>query len=225
MLHRVNKIARFTVESLPAYSLLEKHASDTPSHARHAVSHCFPISQIFAEFCHPWCGTCDEFGPYIFFPSLTRSCYKCNFLEAESQARWDYYLCRCERQTRGYQKKPLFLQRTHRYRSRTKTPPRRCAQQHCSPIGIAKHGNWNPASTAEPAPTTWKSHRTVSASSVRFGTITRRRVGVHIIEFNWKQICRRISRLVQRRRRTMISGIAGSQGPGAGIRESGEILW
>ncbi|GFF65347.1 hypothetical protein IFM47457_01006 [Aspergillus lentulus] len=43
----------------------------------------FPIQWIFTEFCHPWCRTCGEFGPYIYLPTVSRSCYKCNYLRPE----------------------------------------------------------------------------------------------------------------------------------------------
>ncbi|KAK1147892.1 hypothetical protein N8T08_000407 [Aspergillus melleus] len=43
----------------------------------------FPISLLFAEFCQPWCRTCGDFGPFLYFPTATRSCYKCNFVEPE----------------------------------------------------------------------------------------------------------------------------------------------
>ncbi|PYH89047.1 hypothetical protein BO71DRAFT_435165 [Aspergillus ellipticus CBS 707.79] len=86
MLRRVDTIMRRAVESLPAYSLLRALAPDTLE-VIEAVkcSGYFPIRQLFAELCPPWCRTCPDFGPFLYLPTLTRSCYKCNFLRPEYQ--------------------------------------------------------------------------------------------------------------------------------------------
>ncbi|PLB50893.1 hypothetical protein P170DRAFT_425190 [Aspergillus steynii IBT 23096] len=81
---RANKTGRLVVESLSAYSLLRTHASttlriiDTVKYSQHC-----PIGQLFAEFCHPWCRTCGDFGPFLYLLRLRRSCYKCNFFGEE----------------------------------------------------------------------------------------------------------------------------------------------
>jgi hypothetical protein len=81
MLRRVDTTSWHLVESLPAYRLLRKHAPNTLRlmDATGCSSH-FPIHWIFTEFCHPWCRTCGEFGPYLYLPTVSRSCYKCNWL-------------------------------------------------------------------------------------------------------------------------------------------------
>ncbi|KAF7113698.1 hypothetical protein CNMCM5793_003054 [Aspergillus hiratsukae] len=86
MLRRVDTTSRHLVESLPAYCLLRKHAPNTLRlmDATRCSSH-FPIQWIFTEFCHPWCRTCGEFGPYLYLPTVSRSCYKCNWLRPEYQ--------------------------------------------------------------------------------------------------------------------------------------------
>ncbi|GIK06236.1 hypothetical protein Aspvir_001881 [Aspergillus viridinutans] len=86
MLRRVDTTSRRLVESLPAYRLLRKHAPYTLClmDATRCSSH-FPIQWIFTEFCHPWCRTCGEFGPYLYLPTVSRSCYKCNYLRPEYQ--------------------------------------------------------------------------------------------------------------------------------------------
>ncbi|PLB51352.1 hypothetical protein P170DRAFT_436383 [Aspergillus steynii IBT 23096] len=84
MMRRVNTTGRLAVESLPAYSLLKKHASNTLRLM--AVTKCakhFSISWLFSEFCQPWCRSCGDFGPFLYFPTATRLCYKCNFVEPE----------------------------------------------------------------------------------------------------------------------------------------------
>ncbi|QRD91125.1 hypothetical protein F9C07_5178 [Aspergillus flavus] len=86
MLRRVSRIGRRLVESLPAYSLLRALASDTLRVMDMIkCSSYFPIGWLFAEFCYPWCRTCTDFGPLLYFPTLTRSCYKCNFLQPDYQ--------------------------------------------------------------------------------------------------------------------------------------------
>ncbi|KAL4891154.1 hypothetical protein BDV59DRAFT_209282 [Aspergillus ambiguus] len=86
MLRRVDTILKHSVESLPAYYLLRKHALNTLRlmDATRCSSH-FPIQWIFIEFCYPWCRTCGEFGPYLYLPTISRSCYKCNYLRPEYQ--------------------------------------------------------------------------------------------------------------------------------------------
>ncbi|KNG89424.1 hypothetical protein ANOM_003152 [Aspergillus nomiae NRRL 13137] len=83
-LRRVSTRGRCLVESLPAYSLLRALASDTLRMMD--ITKCasyFPIGRLFTEFCHPWCRTCTDLGPFIYFPTLTRSCYKCSYLRPE----------------------------------------------------------------------------------------------------------------------------------------------
>ncbi|PWY72266.1 hypothetical protein BO70DRAFT_413863 [Aspergillus heteromorphus CBS 117.55] len=83
-LREVDTIMRRVADSLPPYSLLRSLASDT-IHVMEAVE-CvsyFPVRRLFAEFCHPYCRTCRDFGPFLYLPTLTRSCYKCNLLRPE----------------------------------------------------------------------------------------------------------------------------------------------
>ncbi|KAL2837192.1 hypothetical protein BJY01DRAFT_258462 [Aspergillus pseudoustus] len=88
----VNQTARCAVECLRAYSLLRTHASDTlrVMHSTKCSSY-FALGDLFTEFCYPWCRTClaseqkYEFAPFLYLPSLTRSCFKCNTLRDEYQ--------------------------------------------------------------------------------------------------------------------------------------------
>ncbi|KAL3472558.1 hypothetical protein BJX99DRAFT_262236 [Aspergillus californicus] len=84
----VNRTARRSVESLPAYALLRTHALDTlrVMDELKCLSY-FAIGDLFAEFCHPWCRTCGEgeFGPLLYLPTLRRSCFKCNLFRSEYQ--------------------------------------------------------------------------------------------------------------------------------------------
>ncbi|KAL3463537.1 hypothetical protein BJX64DRAFT_287283 [Aspergillus heterothallicus] len=89
---RVNKTARCAVESVRAYYLFRTHASDTlrVMHATKCLSY-FSLGDLFTEFCYPWCRSClaseqkYEFAPYLYLPTLTRSCFKCNTLGDEYQ--------------------------------------------------------------------------------------------------------------------------------------------
>ncbi|OJJ32797.1 hypothetical protein ASPWEDRAFT_593396 [Aspergillus wentii DTO 134E9] len=84
MLRRVNTITRRLVESFPAYHLLRKHASDTlrVMDATKCTSH-FPIRWLDEEFCHPWCRKCGDFGPFIYLPTISRSCFQCSLSHRE----------------------------------------------------------------------------------------------------------------------------------------------
>lgn len=79
MLRRVNTAARRLIESLPEYSLLRKHASYTlrVMDATKCTSY-FQIRWLFRELCHPRCRTCSDFGPFLYLPTITRSCLKCS---------------------------------------------------------------------------------------------------------------------------------------------------
>ncbi|KAE8159657.1 hypothetical protein BDV40DRAFT_290722 [Aspergillus tamarii] len=43
----------------------------------------FHIQWLFAEFFHPWCRACPDFGPFLYITTLTRSCYKYSYLRPE----------------------------------------------------------------------------------------------------------------------------------------------
>ncbi|PYI10658.1 hypothetical protein BO78DRAFT_283269, partial [Aspergillus sclerotiicarbonarius CBS 121057] len=86
MLRLVDTTCKQLVESLPAYSLLRAHAYKT-LHIIHTTrnSSYYPIRKLFAQFCHPWCRTCSDFGPFLYLPTMTRCCYKCNFTGSSYQ--------------------------------------------------------------------------------------------------------------------------------------------
>jgi hypothetical protein len=86
MLRRVNTTTRSLVESLPEYFLLRNHASDTlrVMDATDCASR-FPIRWLYAELCHPWCRTCTDFGPFLYLPTISRSCFLCNTVRPEFQ--------------------------------------------------------------------------------------------------------------------------------------------
>lgn len=86
MLRRVNTTTRSLVESLPEYFLLRKHASYTLRimDATRCTSY-FPIRWIYQELCHPRCRTCSDFGPFLYLPTITRSCFKCSISRPEYQ--------------------------------------------------------------------------------------------------------------------------------------------
>lgn len=86
MLRRVNTTMRSLIESLPEYFLLKKHASYTLRimDATRCTSY-FPIRWIFQELCHSRCRTCSDFGPFLYLPTITRSCFKCNISRSEYQ--------------------------------------------------------------------------------------------------------------------------------------------
>ena len=63
---------------------METHASHTlciiDSVKRSSYFH---IQWLFAEFFHPWCRACPDFGPFLYITTLTRSCYKYSYLRPE----------------------------------------------------------------------------------------------------------------------------------------------
>lgn len=84
MLRRVNTITRNIVESLPAYVLLREHASDALRimNATKCISY-FPIRWLFDELRQPRCRTCSDFGPFLYIPTVSRSCLQCNITRPE----------------------------------------------------------------------------------------------------------------------------------------------
>ncbi|KAL2216569.1 hypothetical protein M432DRAFT_621592 [Thermoascus aurantiacus ATCC 26904] len=66
------------VGGLPEYKLLTKHAHEALRimHLTKTLSY-FSIRRIFAEFCHPRCRTCDDFGTYLFLLTCRRCCLNC----------------------------------------------------------------------------------------------------------------------------------------------------
>ncbi|KAK2757534.1 hypothetical protein FQN54_004503 [Arachnomyces sp. PD_36] len=86
MLRRVNSTMRCLVESLLEYSVLRNHASHTlrVMDATKCTAS-FPVRRLFQELSQPYCRTCSDFGPYLYLPTLTRSCFNCNMYRPEYQ--------------------------------------------------------------------------------------------------------------------------------------------
>lgn len=86
MLRRVNTTTRSQVESLHAYFLLREYASDTlcVMNATKCASY-FPIRWLFEELLHPLCRTCPDFGPFLYLPTITRSCSTCILSQPQYQ--------------------------------------------------------------------------------------------------------------------------------------------
>ncbi|RDK43699.1 hypothetical protein M752DRAFT_313559 [Aspergillus phoenicis ATCC 13157] len=76
----VDTVSKFQVESVRPYLLLRDKAYET-LHLMHRMrlSHYFTIEQLYTEFTHPRCRTCNDFGPYLHLATLTRCCYNCNY--------------------------------------------------------------------------------------------------------------------------------------------------
>ncbi|PYI36998.1 hypothetical protein BP00DRAFT_462799 [Aspergillus indologenus CBS 114.80] len=78
-LRSVNKTTQQIIDSLPEYHLLHTHAADTLRLLDLTqCTHHFSLGQLYREFRHPQCRTCGDFGPFLFIPTCTRSCFACN---------------------------------------------------------------------------------------------------------------------------------------------------
>ncbi|KAF9882897.1 hypothetical protein FE257_004911 [Aspergillus nanangensis] len=120
MLRRVDTTRRYWVESLPAYSLLKKHASCAlhNMHTKKCLSY-FPISWLLAEFRHPWCRTCGDFGPLLYMATLTRSCYMCNERRPEYElAAVDAVCCHFALTLKDLKSTPIISSDQYKHRER-----------------------------------------------------------------------------------------------------------
>ncbi|PYI16789.1 hypothetical protein BO99DRAFT_464678 [Aspergillus violaceofuscus CBS 115571] len=78
-LRSVNKTTKQIIDSLPEYHLLHTHAADTLRLLDVTqCTHHFSVGQLYWELRHPQCRTCGDFGPFLFIPTCTRSCFACN---------------------------------------------------------------------------------------------------------------------------------------------------
>lgn len=87
MVRELNAYYKRVLDGLYEFKLLKQHASET-FRIMYAVeiNKSWNLSQIFAEFTHPRCRTCDNFGPFIFLLTFSRCCYNCLL------HHWDYEL-------------------------------------------------------------------------------------------------------------------------------------
>ncbi|KAK2759803.1 hypothetical protein FQN54_002537 [Arachnomyces sp. PD_36] len=77
-MRQLNSHFQMLVESLPAYRLLEQHASETLRVIQlSGVASAISVKQLFDEFRQPSCRGCGSFGPFLFLPSVSRCCESC----------------------------------------------------------------------------------------------------------------------------------------------------
>ncbi|RAH41726.1 F-box protein [Aspergillus brunneoviolaceus CBS 621.78] len=78
-LRSVNKTTKQIIDSLPEYHLLQTHAADTLRLLDLTqCTHHFSLGQLYRELRHPRCHTCGDFGPFLYIPTCSRSCFACN---------------------------------------------------------------------------------------------------------------------------------------------------
>ncbi|RAK81775.1 uncharacterized protein BO72DRAFT_524188 [Aspergillus fijiensis CBS 313.89] len=77
-LRSVNKTTKQIIDSLPEYHLLHTHAADILRLLDLTqCTHHFSLGQLYQEPRHPRCRTCGDFGPFLYIPTCSCSCFAC----------------------------------------------------------------------------------------------------------------------------------------------------